>query len=182
MKRLLIAAGLMAAVLAASGTALAQSPAPMVSAPVCLAVQVGPNAGAQGDPARYPDALTWLGIALPANAIVSATVVACPGAAATASGAPAATPAPAESCAIRYQGHDATITFMGAGAKAMCAAYPRANGQWREYTDNPPGGVACVGSYQGLFWFVTDSGGKNIGNQACGGLNQYVNGGTLAIP
>jgi hypothetical protein len=180
MKRVLITAVLTAAVLAPGGAVLAQSPAPVVSAPVCVSIQAGPNAGAQGDPARYPDALTWLGIAIPANAIVSATVVDCPGAAPTASGAPPA--APSESCAVRYQGHDATITFMGAGAKAMCAAYQRANGQWREYTETPPGGVACNGAYEGLFWFVTDSGRKNVGNQACDGLNQYVHGGSLTIP
>ena len=181
MKRLLIAVGLVAAVAAPGGTALAQSPAPMVPAPVCVEVQVGPNA-TQGDPSRFPDALTWLGIAIPANAIATANIIDRPGAAPAASGAPAATPAPAEVCAIRYQGHDATVTFMGVGAKAMCAAYSRADGQWRAYTDTPPGGVACQGDYQGLFWYVTDSGGKNIGNQACGGLNQYVNGGTLTIP
>ena len=182
MKRLMIAAGLMAVVAAPGGTAFAQSPAPLVPAPICVEVQVGPNAAAQGDPSRFPDALTWLGIAIPANAIATATIVDCGGGAPTASGGPAATPAPAEGCAIRYQGHDATITFMGAGAKAMCAAYPRSDGQWREYTDTPPGGVACTGEYQGLFWFVTDSGGKNLANEACGGLNQYVNGGTLTIP
>ena len=180
MKRLLIASVALA-VLVPGGAAVAQSPGPLVSEPICVEVHVAPNAGPQGDPSRYPDALTWLGLAIPANALATATVVACPGASPDASGAPP-TPASAESCAIRNQGHDATVTFMGPGSKAMCAAYQRANGDWEDFTDVVPGSVVCRGDYLGLFWFVTDSGRQNIGKDSCAGLNQYANGGTLTIP
>ena len=91
MKRLLIASVALA-VLAPGGAAVAQSPGPLVSEPICVEIHVGPNAGPQADPSRYPDALTWLGLAIPANAIATATIVACPGAAPGASGAPATPP------------------------------------------------------------------------------------------
>src|SRR4051794_23639592 len=98
MKRLLIASVALA-LLAPAGAAVAQSPGPLISEAICVEIHVAPNAGPQGDPARYPDALTWLGLAIPANALATATVVACPGAGPAPSGAPAA-PASGESCAI----------------------------------------------------------------------------------
>lgn len=87
-----------------------------------------------------------------------------------------AAPVVSSTCTIYAYGHDARVTFTGAGATALCAQAVRkwsgSSGYYWNYTPTAPQeggfGSVCELSNQGVTARVMDDGGQAIGQSVCG--------------